>query len=212
MDSDTLSEKLKAAYPEYQTHRERKHQAAIDFLNEELHRMQTRAVTKAVCTTETMTTTIRPRHDSYTPLMEVLPECDDVSTVSSRTTPFITDASTPPKLSEKGIDEPLEEDMRVTRLTSNPANKQHFIWSAHDGRPMQPKTKRKMTLEERSAYKETRKRGACEKCRRQKGKVLASYSSSKLMVDPEQCTHLNESGEPNSAAAGQSPKRRKVAT
>ncbi|KAK3202138.1 hypothetical protein GRF29_161g263335 [Pseudopithomyces chartarum] len=40
VDSDTLSEKLRAAYPSCRTLRERKHQAAIDFLQEELHRMQ----------------------------------------------------------------------------------------------------------------------------------------------------------------------------
>jgi hypothetical protein len=40
-----------------------------------------------------------------------------------------------------------------------------------DRRPLQPKTKRRMTKEEKVAYKTARKRGACSSCRHKKAKV-----------------------------------------
>ncbi|KAL1608156.1 hypothetical protein SLS60_003095 [Paraconiothyrium brasiliense] len=50
VDSDTLSEKLREAYPDCKTLRERKHRAAIDFLSAELSRMQAgNSNTDAIC-------------------------------------------------------------------------------------------------------------------------------------------------------------------
>ena len=80
--------------------------------------------------------------------------------------------STSPEMRESVVDGyKTTFDIRQSKPKALAVNPQQFVWSAHDGRSMQPKTKRKMTLEERSAYKETRRRGACDKCRRQKGRV-----------------------------------------
>lgn len=139
--------------------------------------MRTKPVADTVSTNDSSSPANRSRCDSHTPLVEVLSECGEVSIVSNRTTPQIIDASMSPKFSEQAVDCAQTPETKGNNLKTDSANTQHFVWSAHDGRPMQPKTKRKMTLEERSAYKETRKRGACERCRRQKGKVDALKSS-----------------------------------
>ena len=170
-----MSEKLRAAYPSCRTLRERKHQAAIDFLQEELHRMQ--YGTPIASATRTGSSSSPAVEESYRNRPEVVmdnlsegangqrnPECISI-------VPFEPLAS--PKRRETGVDGcQTISNVQQSKPKVLAVNAQQFVWSSHDGRSMQPKTKRKMTLEERSAYKETRRRGACEKCRRQKGRVF----------------------------------------
>jgi len=103
--------------------------------------------------------------------VEMLSEGSEHLSASACTSPSVVESVLSPKLAERTRNESrATADLEQTQPTSA----QQFVWSAHDGRSMRPKTKRKMTVEERSAYKETRKRGACDKCRRQKGRVVLS--------------------------------------
>lgn len=60
---------------------------------------------------------------------------------------------------------------------ANVASSQTYVFSAVDGTPMQPRTKKKMSTQERKDYKETRRRGACDKCRKTKAKVFNRFWS-----------------------------------
>jgi hypothetical protein len=182
VDSDVLSEKLRIAYPDYKTHRERKHRAAIDFLNAELLRMQSRSsIIDPVSPIKTRTPIQEPTPAASRTHVEVLSEDSEVLSASGCTSPSIVETMLSPKLAER-----MRKVSRATvdseqaQVKASPTTAQQFVWSAHDGRSMRPKTKRKMTAEERSAYKNTRKRGACDKCRRQKGRVVLSRLKSFL--------------------------------
>jgi len=168
VDSDALAEKLRAAYPNCKTLRERKHRATIDFLSEELAEMQSKsaATLSPDATPENSKAYNDPFSDHSRP-----------ASASASVSPLGSEAMRSPVLAERLRKESITgfnlESQQQQQPTTSPTNSaQQFVWSAHDGRSMRPKTKRKMTVEERSAYKETRKRGACDKCRRQKGKVL----------------------------------------
>jgi len=63
---------------------------------------------------------------------------------------------------------------------------QQHVFSIVDGFATQPKKKRKMTPAERSAYKTTRKVGACDKCKRQKGKCTHVIGNLLSMAKPLQ--------------------------
>lgn len=65
----------------------------------------------------------------------------------------------------------LDHHMQQSPAIPRAGAGQQHVFSIVDGLALQPKKKRKMTPAERSAYKTTRKIGACEKCKRQKGKV-----------------------------------------
>lgn len=175
VDSDTLSEKLRAAYPSCRTLRERKHQAAIDFLQEELHRMQ--YGTPIASVTRTGSFSSPAVEESYRNRPEVVMDNLSEEGNGQRNPEYISivpfEPLASPKRRETGVDGcQTISNVQQSKPKALAVNAQQFVWSSHDGRSMQPKTKRKMTLEERSAYKETRRRGACDKCRRQKGRVL----------------------------------------
>lgn len=177
VDSDALSEKLRAAYPDCKTHRERKHRAAIDFLNAELSRMQS----GSSITDLTSTNNVEPPRQEPIPIAsrlhaEVLSEGSEILSASGCTPSSLIESTLSPKLVER-IRKASQAtvDSEQSQAEASPTVAQQFVWNAHDGRSMRPKTKRKMTVEERNAYKNTRKRGACDKCRRQKGRVLLSY-------------------------------------
>ncbi|KAF1972272.1 hypothetical protein BU23DRAFT_165141 [Bimuria novae-zelandiae CBS 107.79] len=175
VDSDDLSEKLRAAYPDCKTHRERKHRAVIDFLSEELCRMQSGVSIADGITLEGSTSPSQlPIMNGSKPVtMEALSDGNDALSVSGYTSPSVIGSLASPIPTER-----VRKGSRVTtnleqsQQTASPTSARQFVWNAHDGRSMQQKIKRKMTAEERNAYKETRKRGACDKCRRQKGRVI----------------------------------------
>jgi len=152
VESDKLSEELKRTYPKCFTHRERKHMAAIDFLMGELHGMQTRQST-AAATENGLIGDGRSRRGSPT---------SSLSPSSTTHEPVF-------------VEEHLQQVPTKTPATPAPlmpstTSAQQFVFSAVDGRPLQPKTKRPMTRAEKIEYKKTRQRGACSPCRRQKAK------------------------------------------
>lgn len=193
VESDELSQALRDAYPQCSTLRERKHQAVIDFLSEELRQMKC----KAPDPSPVFSNADLPQHAQRDDLSAFNDELSNSSRQHS------TSTCTSPSVSSVRSSVIADRSARhaaflmaynaepavstITKPTADPGASgkvnsavaaQQFVFSAHDGRAMRPKTKRKMTLEERSAYKETRKRGACDKCRRQKGRVLSAPATS----------------------------------
>jgi hypothetical protein len=184
VDSDDLSEKLRIAYPDCKTHRERKHRAAIDFLSAELLRMQSRSSATESASINTAEILVQePTPATSRTHVEMLSEGSEILSASGCTSPSIVEAMLSPRLAEQMRKASrATADLEQSQAKASPTTAQQFVWSAHDGRSMRPKTKRKMTTEERSAYKNTRKRGACDKCRRQKGRVVLSCYQAFLEV------------------------------
>ncbi|KAF2128701.1 hypothetical protein P153DRAFT_367787 [Dothidotthia symphoricarpi CBS 119687] len=169
--SDELAEQLKARYPQCQTLRERKHMAAIEFLKLELDRIQSERLAA-----NSTTQSILECAPSASPMTSV---CYD-ETVEGHSCPESVHMSDSPARSRK-LSSGAELDARQTKSRSAKAQRlptdtaatahgQQFVFNAADGRTMEPKTKRKMTVQEKGEYKRTRKRGACPKCRRHKEK------------------------------------------
>jgi hypothetical protein len=168
--SDELAEVLKAAFPQYETLSERKHVAAIQFLEHELRYIRS-GVPIPVATT-------------FAPMMDlpfVGTRFDRPQTESQViVTPDATWTSHSPASSIHSVRQKSGYGQTTSQISSPSTTYteptaaipgHHFIFNASDGTAMEQKTKRKMTAEEKAAYKETRKRGACDKCKRQKGKV-----------------------------------------
>ncbi|KAF1957676.1 hypothetical protein CC80DRAFT_547570 [Byssothecium circinans] len=195
VDSDILAERLKLAYPTCRTHRERKHQATIDFFSEELQRMRSKEVTPF--------STIKSAEPSLPELSQDAAKVYSQAFSDSSRRPSASGGTSPSVVGS--MDSPLVERVRpiisaglsptLQPPTTPTANAQQFVWNARDGKSMRPKTKRKMTVEERSAYKETRKRGACDKCRKQKGRCthmieedaqpVSTYNSRRISTGPD---------------------------
>jgi hypothetical protein len=159
IESDALHELLKEQYPQCKTLRQRKHMAAIDFLRRELDSMQNEA-------TNLRPGTPRETHalsdfDAYGPGLDEPAELKHQRSVSPALS--LSNTYRSPVL--------LDQQNQHTVSTSKIGLGQQHVFSIVDGFAAQPKKKRKMTVAERSAYKTTRKIGACEKCKRQKGKV-----------------------------------------
>lgn len=175
VDSDELADDLRIAYPKHQTLPQRKLAAVIDFFEHELREMQSgnnilvstkTPPTVELASMESTTPNIRQKvHNEIRPNDSMLSSLSPVSSVSS-TAAYrdskrrCTAAAVPPSF----VDPTLA------------ASSTQFVFNALDGRTMRQKTKRRMTDEERLEYKETRRRGACAKCKRQKGKVRTQVS------------------------------------
>ncbi|KAG9195999.1 hypothetical protein G6011_01120 [Alternaria panax] len=154
VDSDALHELLKHQYPQCASLRQRKHMAAIDFLRRELESMQN----ETAGTSPGDQTRISPQTSLSAP--EKLGERKHQRSIS----PSLSQSSSyrsPTLLKHHPQQSPAMKKMGTG---------QQHVFSIVDGLAMQPKKKRKMTPAERSAYKTTRKVGACDKCKRQKGK------------------------------------------
>jgi hypothetical protein len=161
--SDELADKLRLAYPD-STLRQRKHMAAIDFLKNELSEMRQGA----------SRTSASEKHNAFTPQVSLSFSNDiDVrsrqGSVSSSLS--LTSMNQGASSQEHGLLRSGAQSTITDPKVTDPVKE--IIFSVSDGRPMQPKTKKKMTKEEKIVYKKTRKRGACSRCRRQKGKVCA---------------------------------------
>jgi hypothetical protein len=172
VDSDMLSEKLKLAYPQCRTLRERKHQATLDFFVAELRQMQSKDLSPFTTANFSGSDIAAPSHGNTKPYSYTLSDTSRPQTVSRYSSPSVPGSEDSPRPTQRAKPVSIGINPHVQRAITPTKNSQQFVWSAHDGKSMRPKTKRKMTSQERSAYKETRKRGACESCRRQKGKVF----------------------------------------
>ncbi|KAJ4991683.1 hypothetical protein SVAN01_02798 [Stagonosporopsis vannaccii] len=169
--SDELNEALRACFPNYRTLRQRKHAAIIKFLERELSEMP-------------MTKT--SRSSAGTPSAQDLPHtgsgCVGVHVNAQKSVQSQSMLSTIHSPATSNGPLAAQEKSKRCIASSTPAaqplyidptaatHSSQFVFNALDGRAMQQKTKRRMTIEERMEYKETRKRGACPRCKRQKGK------------------------------------------
>lgn len=167
IESDELADALRSAFPDYRTLRERKHAAVIRFFEQELREMQLSA---------SSTMSVQKPQD-YDPVRSE-------ARVDVRNGGHLSDSSAPPPSPVSSLNSTVHHDLerrfaasQTVYSLSFPADptlatsSTHLVFNAFDGRPMQQKTKRKMTSEERQEYRRTRQRGACAKCKRQKGKV-----------------------------------------
>lgn len=198
MDSDPLAESLKVAYPECRTLRERKHCATIDFFLGELAQM--RSQTLEVYRKQSDVISENSRKSSAS-------GCSPSSTVTS---PAIGE------IPENSPSNQSQVSYAHAESNASASGPQQIIWSALNGESMQLKTKRKMTADERSAYKETRKRGACDKCRRLKGRVITSvregltFVRDNVQADVWQCTHLQDQKSRSPSVSEERPSKRYV--
>lgn len=161
VDSDALAEYLKKLYPQCATLRERKHMAAIDFLRRELEMMQCRSLQ------------INPTSPQLSLISSDIDEENSSQESRSPSTAFSSLVERPEIAENSSYALESQAPLSSNSTTKNRINNttQEFIFSAFDGRTLQPKRKRKMTEEEKKDYKRTRERGACAKCKRQKEKV-----------------------------------------
>ena len=170
VDSDELSAALKSAYPHYRTLRERKHAAVIDFFQYELQVIQTNDTSPSCGFPNTSPLP----SDSQ---MEVRDGTHSTDLRASPASPASSINSTANRESDKR--------RSVQTLPADPTlatSSTQLVFNAFDGRPMQQRTKRKMTSHERRDYQETRRRGACAKCKRLKAKVRQSESNYRILA------------------------------
>ncbi|KAF2715365.1 hypothetical protein K504DRAFT_25155 [Pleomassaria siparia CBS 279.74] len=175
VSSDLLAERLKYEFPHCQTLRQRKHQAAIQFLTRELEEMRLKDGQHSTPDASSSYNLESPQSDSN----------DQVSTGSTRKNAWPrTSPTTPDSLHAQNLTDRsrLPMDQSFNPITTTSA--QTIVFSAIDGRTLQPKTKRRMTSPERVMYKETRKRGACEKCKRMKGRCTHDDHTDEISSKP----------------------------
>ncbi|KAF2651137.1 hypothetical protein K491DRAFT_102998 [Lophiostoma macrostomum CBS 122681] len=169
--SDELSDRLKTAFPEGQTLRQRKYLAAIAFLQAELQQIETEDAALLGPSTpssfhNTKSLSTRTRHHSHDLLNE-----SQRQSPASYNSPSSAQSASSPSLVDRGRSDADQDPVADARRPSTPnARGATFVFNSVNGRTVKPKTKRKMTQQERRAYKETRIRGACVKCRKTKGK------------------------------------------
>jgi hypothetical protein len=177
VDSDVLAEQLKSAYPKCRTLRERKHQATIDFLVEELERMRTKDPTTPTVLASVDLPFDGIRQDVTKGYIEISSDRSRPQSASGYTSSVSGSVHSP------GMVDPARTNASAgvsskPWTTPSAINSQQIVWNSHNGQSMRPKTKRKMTLEERKAYKKTRAQGACDSCRKQKARVLIPHTYS----------------------------------
>jgi hypothetical protein len=174
VESDELAAQLKEKYPspEYKTLRERKHKATIDFLIWELERMTTKdPSTPSISKALDLASSPGLQNEMRT-CIEISPDRSRPQSASSYTSPSHTGSVHSPATSDRGM---LGGKPKAGVVSSPPhSTSQQLVWNSQTGQLMRPKTKRKMTVEERKAYKKTREQGACDACRKQKARVFTT--------------------------------------
>ena len=177
VDSDDLNARLLKAYPHplCTTLRERKHMAAIDFLKAELRQMQCKD--QASVPPEYFAgyhALASPKSPTFS--NEALERHSRTGSLSSLQSPASSARLSLPIEQSLQRGDTSNVSMLPTPTDSSTAPPgQNLVFSAKDGQMVHPKTKRKMTIEEKIAYKETRSRGACKKCKKMKGKVKSLF-------------------------------------
>lgn len=159
--SDRLSDELRRAYPGCLDLRQRKHMAAIEFLQHELIQMQSSNPATNVVESGYPAT---PEGSS--------PSNDNFDGRSRQSSTSVSQSAF--QRGQTWSDGNLHQIESQTPTSSIVRSSQQIVFSVSDGHTLQPTTRRTMTREEKMAYRKTRKRGACSTCRRQKGKVSST--------------------------------------
>ena len=166
--TDELSEALEVSFSQYRTLRERKCAAVIAFFQQELHETQ-------------LNNAARTSPGQVCPQAEAKVDTQGIDRYRDCQLPPASPASSLNSSGHRDHDKCCTAVQAVSSL-SLPADptlatsSTHLVFNAFDGRPMQQKTKRKMTSVEKQEYKKTRQRGACHKCRRTKAKARQQAS------------------------------------
>ncbi|KAL6160279.1 hypothetical protein ACJQWK_09193 [Exserohilum turcicum] len=181
--SDAMLELLKRRYPQGANLRERKHMAAIEFLQQELREMQAEEAALGSQTYPNVLVTDvvlhgRKHQGSISP---------PPSPTTSYQPPAVTDDN------YHGMKVVNAMSLKRPSAASNTSPGQEIVFSVADGPIAQRQKRKKMSTTEKIAYKQMRKIGACDSCKRQKAK----------------CTHASgvTNGLGDSQAAGSMPKR-----
>jgi hypothetical protein len=162
--SDDMLESLKRRYPQGANLRERKHMAAIEFLQQELRDMQASEAALIPTTHPTISIPDVALHDrkcqrnisppcsptAIYPLPDVKDKCYHGRNPTN--TPF--------------LNEPLN--------IPNSVLGREIVFSIADEPIVQRQKRKKMTATEKISYKRMRRIGACDSCKRQKAKVDSS--------------------------------------
>ena len=158
--SDAMLESLKRRYPQGANLRERKHMAAIEFLQQELENMQ---ASEAALIRKTHTTNSMPdvaSHDSGHQKAGSPP----YSPTAQLSHPNITDRYHGRRSPTNNVF--LEQPPTILSNTSG----QEIVFSIANRPVVQRQRRKKMTASEKISYKQMRKIGACDSCKRQKAK------------------------------------------
>lgn len=176
--SDELADQLRAAYPQGKNLRERKHMAAIDFLKTELEKMGAASESAQSpgspldTSNEYRDTRGHTRHDIQASQSFVSYPHSAVSQAS----PSVSSSLDSPRIRERArqanTDSGKPSENASVVSTVPVVSAQTFVFSAMDGKPVQTRSKKTMSNQERQEYRKTRQRGACAKCRRTKAKVF----------------------------------------
>lgn len=160
--SDRLSDELKRAYPGCTNLRQRKHMAAIAFLQYELMQMQSANTTSRVLESKYPVT---PEESSLSN--------DNFDGTSRHSSVSVSQTSLQKAQAWPGGTPNTTQSQGPAASAAH--SPQQIVFSVSDGHTLLPTTRRTMTKEEKLAYRKTRKRGACSTCRRQKEKVSSKY-------------------------------------
>ncbi|USP78583.1 hypothetical protein yc1106_05857 [Curvularia clavata] len=158
--SDAMLESLKRRYPQGANLRERKHMAAIEFLQQELREMQEK---EAALATEVHSPASTPDAEFFDGknLSSISPPC---SPTTQRPLPAITNEC------YQGRIAPNATLLKQPPSMSSTMSGQEFVFSVVEGPIVQRRKRKKMTATEKIAYKQMRRVGACDSCKRQKAK------------------------------------------
>ncbi|KAF2028518.1 hypothetical protein EK21DRAFT_113854 [Setomelanomma holmii] len=194
--SDDLSDALRSRYPKGTTLRERKHMAAIEFLQNELRQMQSAQPCFNATDLEDSATSKSSSPDSdgnevRSRLWSETTSCDVIVTNGTARSPSNV---------VQGSD--VYSGNTIIDSTPSSAHKlgHQIVFSVANGRQQQPRTRRRMTKEEKLAYKKTRERKACAACRRQKAKC--THGDNVNEEQPRQGTDVKRPKRQHSLDAG----------
>ncbi|KAJ5022413.1 hypothetical protein PSV08DRAFT_350208 [Bipolaris maydis] len=158
--SDAMLESLKRRYPQGANLRERKHMAAIEFLQQELEDMQASEAALIPKTNPTNLMSDVASHDRQHQKIGSLP----YSPTAQLSTPNITNGYHGRRSPTNKV--PLVQSPTVSSNMSG----QEIVFSIANRPVVQRQRRKKMTASEKISYKQMRKIGACDSCKRQKAK------------------------------------------
>ena len=185
VDSDALHEKLLRAYPQCSGRSERKLAATIDFFMAELRQMKSKdPKSGAPDYFNELYALASPQSPAFSGRARgIYSRRESISSSLSRVSSTGLSASAERNVTHSNV--PSTSYISKSAKSSTSHIGQHLIFSAVDGHTVKPKKKRKMTSEEKTAYKKTRIAGACSECKKMKSKVyeLSFNSSGKISSD-----------------------------
>lgn len=176
--SDSLADQLKRAYPAGKNLRERKHLAAIDFLKAELRTIQESTTGRIVLEADVVGSPSSASHTS-----QDIPSGSSQHSLSTRGSPAALPISSPRFIAQGQRNGGQKIKTANSTQPFPNSTMQQFVFNSTDGRTMHMRTRKTMTPNERESYTQTRRRGACKKCKKAKAKCTHDEQSQNMTVD-----------------------------